>query len=197
MKAELNAKESGRPAGVPSHPARPRRSASWRLGIARATRASLACGLFLAAGCAASNYNFEELSEVRGPARAEHLRDASALEQERGEGGELYDIEVTPLLHSHLKVFAPNDDEDVPQGFIETDIAAYLPLFGFVDATIRRYDEDYQMYEHNEYDSYLWGLFQTHREQIATLEGLRERSSHRFLWLFSWRSSPEYVDAPQ
>lgn len=200
MKTEINMNQytnkPGHPAGAGILQGPPQQLAQWRLRFARAARASFAAGLFLVAtGCATSNFNFDELSEASDSLRAERLGEALALEKE---DGNLYDVNVTPLLHTHLNVFARTDEEGIPAGFVEADIDAYFPFFGFVDATVNRYDNDHQLYEGHEWDSYLWGLFQTHREQIATKVGLREKKTRRFLWFFSWRSSPEYVDvAPQ
>ncbi|MFT4646817.1 MAG: hypothetical protein ACI9X4_000020 [Glaciecola sp.] len=156
---------------------------------------SLTAGLFLVAtGCAASNYNFDELSEESGLSRAELLGEAFAQEAESGESGNLYEMKMIPLLHTHLNVFAQTDEEGIPKGFVEADFDAYFPFFGFIDATVNRYDTDHKLYEGHKFDSYLWGLFQTHREQITTPVGVREKRSRRLLWLFSWRTSPEYVE---
>ncbi len=116
---------------------------------------------------------------------------------EEGNQQDLYDIDVIPLARTHLHVFSEEDDESLPEGFVEADIDAYLPLFGIIDATVNRYDSDRRMYESHQFNSYLWGLFQTHREQVDTTVGLREKKTRRFLWFFVWRSSPKYFDSPR
>ena len=37
-----------------------------------------------------------------------------------------------------------------------------------------------------------WGLFASHREEIATPHGLRTSSNYRVLWFIGWGSGPEY-----
>lgn len=176
------------PQASPSHSSTPRPSTS-------VTRSIVALALTgaLCAGCAASNYDFHELSSIDGPARGARLSEDLLREQRDGTHDELYDIDVLPLARTHLSVFAESDDEGVPDGYVEADIDAYLPLFGIVDATVNRYDDERSLYEHHEFKSYLWGLFQTHREQVDTKHGLREKKMRRLLWLFGWRSSPKYV----
>ncbi len=167
----------------------PRRAAP-NVGRRQGRRA--ACWLLVAStvpGCALSNYDFDAMTEVADTARVTQLYEGLAAE---GESGELYDIGVIPLARTHLTVFAESDDEDAPEGFVETEIDAYLPFFGFVDASVTRYDRDCKRYEHQEWDSFFWGLFQSHREQFDTRAGLREERTLRFLWLFDWRSSPTY-----
>lgn len=145
------------------------------------------------ASCASSNYDFGVHSDVGLHSRASDLAEDLALERQVGSEEELYDVSVVPLAHSHLSVFAEVTDPDEPPGYVEADIDAYLPLFGIVDATVSRYSPDHRVYEHHEYDSYFWGLFQTHRELIDTQVGLREKRSKRLLWLLSWHSEPEYT----
>lgn len=141
-----------------------------------------------------SNYDFSALSKVRGESRVARLSEDLKLEKEGGRDRDLYNIDMIPLARTRLKVFSEADDEGIPDGFVEADIDAYLPLFGFVDGTVTRYDRDRRMYEHHEFTSYLWGLFQLHREQVDTMVGLREKKTGRLLWVFGWRSSPKYVD---
>lgn len=176
-------------------PSRPRGSSRPATpGAVRASRAALL--VLLAAtgvGCATSNHDFETLSRAGAERRAAQLSDVLDRKQALGEDKELYDVSVIPFARTRLNVFAASDDEDVPDGFVEADIDAYLPLFGFVDVTVRRYDTDRRMYESHEYDSYLWGLFQTYREQVDTEYGLRERQHRRLLWLFGWSSAPKYA----
>ena len=161
----------------------------------RSAGAVLLLAVAALSACATSNYDFDELSGVSGHARATHLGEALVQETERGRGGELYDMSMVPLARTHLNLFAEADEEGIPSGFVEADIDAYLPLFGFVDASVTRYDSDLELYEDHEFDSYLWGLFQSHRERVVTNLGLRETRTRRFLWLFSWRSSPSYLEA--
>ena len=169
----------------------------WReaAGFLRRTRA-LECILITAscAACATSNYDFEALSEVSDHSRAARLSEDLALEMDEGGDRELYDLDVIPLTRTHLKVFAESGGEGTPDGFVETEIAAYLPLFGFVDATVDRYDSDRKRYEHHEFNSYLWGMFLTHRDQVDTRVGTREQKTRRLLWIFDWTSSPAYGD---
>ncbi len=143
-----------------------------------------------------SNYDFDALSETSGHARADHLSQALVLEKEKGQDEELYDINIVPLVRSHVNVFDEADEEGIPDGFVEMDIDAYLPLFGFVDATVERSDSDRKVYERHDYNSYLWGLFQAHREQVDTKVGLRERKMRRLLWILRWESSPHYIELP-
>ena len=146
-------------------------------------------------GCATSNYDFDALSELGDQPRVARLSEAWLLESD-GESAEgLYDVDVIPLAHTSLNVFAKADDEGIPEGFVEADIDAYLPFFGFLDLSIKRYDSAHRMYEQQEYNSYLWGLFQTQRELIDTSVGTREVKRRRFLWFFGWKSSPKYTDA--
>lgn len=146
-------------------------------------------------GCATSNYDFDALADVSGQSRVARMSEDWLLKNNGKEDKGLYDIHVIPLAHTRLSVFAEADDEGIPEGFVEADIDAYLPLFGFLDVMIRRYDSDRRMYEQQEYSSYCWGLFQTHRELIDTAVGMREEKRRRFLWFFGWKSSPKYIDA--
>ena len=74
------------------------------------------------------------------PARASHLADDLALEKKASKDQDLYDVGMIPFARTRLSVFAESDEEGIPDGFVETDIHAYLPLFGFVDGTVSRYD---------------------------------------------------------
>ena len=162
----------------------------------RATRAFLFAMTGVAfASCAATNYDFAALADESAPSRVNRLSQDLVLEQEDGKHDELYDIAMIPLARTHLNVFTESDDKGIPDGFLEADVNAYLPLFSFVNAKIRRYDTDRRMYESHRYKSYLWGLFQVHREQIDTTVGLRKKKRLRFLWFFDWTSSPKYVEA--
>lgn len=178
---------------------RSRPSVQRRPGVAGVIRASRTAELILVAatcaGCVASNYDFDALSEVRGHSRGARLSEDLVLEKEDGGHEDLFDLDMIPLARTHLNVFSEADDEGIPDGFVEADFDAYLPLFGFVDATVNRYDSDRRLYERHEFNSYLWGLFQTHREEVDTKVGLREKKMRRFLWVFSWRSSPRYSDS--
>lgn len=151
--------------------------------------------LFLATlgGCSTSNYAFDAVSETSGPLRAKRLIDDLSQEQKEGEDQELYDFEMFPLVYTHLKVFAESDDKGISEGFVEADIDSYLPLFGIVDAAVTRYDSERRVSEHHEFHSYLWGIFQSHRELVDTRIGMRETRVRRFLWLLPWSSSTEYT----
>ena len=144
-------------------------------------------------GCAASNYDFDALNELRATPRGSHLTRGLEREREEGEAQELFALDVVPLARTRLNVFAASKDEGIPAGYVEADVDAYLPLFGIVDATIQRYDEDSRWYERHDVRSYLWGLWQSHKEQIDTQNGVRERTKRRFLWFFGWSSRPRYV----
>lgn len=156
-------------------------------------------GIFLLAvthsGCATSNYDFDALSELGDQSQVSRLSEDWLLESNGRSGKALYDVDVIPLAHTSLNVFAKAEDEGIPEGFVEADIDAYLPFFGFLDLSIKRYDSTLKMYEQQEYNSYFWGLFQTHRESIDTAVGIREVKRRRFLWFFGWKSSPKYTDA--
>ena len=196
-KPDTNTDEVETSAGARIAGGQPLSTAARRPRFAGAIQASRMAELVLTAaicaGCAASNYDFEVLSELGGDSRGARLSEDLVLEGGDGNSRGLYDMDVIPLAHTHLNVFSEADEEGIPDGFVEADIDAYLPLFGFVDATIKRYDSDRQLYEHHEFNSYLWGLFQRHREQLDTKVGLREKEMRRFLWIFGWRSSPKYV----
>lgn len=153
--------------------------------------AALVAGLL--SSCAASNFDFGAIRTLDDKDRGGRL--STGLTEARAEATheDLYDLNVIPLVHSSLHHFAESDDDDYPGGFVETDVDATLPLFGFVDATVRRYDANMRPYERHDHDSYLWGLFRTHREQVATESGLREQREITLLWLFDWTSSPKYT----
>ena len=148
--------------------------------------------------CATSNYAFEDIATLKGESRA--MRLTSDLDEGILSGDEdaLYDLKVIPFAHSRLAVFqeTEQDGQGNPDGFVEADIEAYLPLFGILDVEVTRYTEDNRMSEHHEYNSYLWGIFQTHRELVDTRLGMRESRKKRFLWFFGWTSTPEYTRSP-
>lgn len=157
---------------------------------------SLASFLLFAASfgsCSTANYDFDGLSELHGSPRAERLTSDLLQERQGGEHQDLYDVKMIPLVHTRLNVFTEESDEDSPGGYVEADIEAYLPLFGIVNAAVTRYDDERNMSEHHEFDSYLWGMFQSHREKVDTRLGLRETKGRRFLWFFGWRSPSEYT----
>lgn len=159
----------------------------------------IAGSLLLAAtcfGCATSNYDFDALSDESNDYRIARLSEDWTLKSEGAneEDKGLYEVRVLPLTHTSLKVFTESDEDGIPEGFVEADINACLPLFGFLDVSIKRFDSDFKMYEQQEYNSYFWGLFQLHRERIETEVGLREEKRRRFLWFFGWNSSPKYVN---
>lgn len=185
MKWKLNGEGSPAKAGSQAGPQR-------KLGFARATLAAGLC--LLAVGCATSNYNFDALSDASELSRVERMGEALAEREANGQTEDLHEVSMTPLLHTHLNVFGRSDDDGIPKGFVEADVNAYLPLFGVVDMKVNRYDDDLNEYESHNYDSYLWGLFQTHKERITTPVGLREEKTRRFLWFFVWRSAPKYVE---
>ncbi len=181
--------DEGAPASVGISELQSRRTAHGKLRIAVGFLLAATC-----AGCATSNYDFAALSEASDDYRGERLSRDWEVENEDGKDDGLYDVSVFPLVHTSLNVFTEPDEEGIPNGFVEADIDAYLPLFGILDVCIKRYDTDRKMYEQQEYNSYLWGLLQTHRELIDTEVGLREQKRGRFLWFFGWTSSPKYAD---
>ncbi len=144
-------------------------------------------------GCATSNYDFAKNHVIHGNPRAQRLASDLSTEKENGKDDDLYDFEMVPLAYTHLNVFAESNEDGIPNGFVEADIESYLPFFGVVDATISRYGSDHQLYEHHEFDSYLWGMFRRHREKVVTTVGTRQQSGFRVLWLFGWDSSPTYT----
>ncbi|MEO0480937.1 MAG: hypothetical protein AAF196_15805 [Planctomycetota bacterium] len=171
-----------------------------RRGVLRLVSASaLAVALSIFGSCAAHNFDFDEVDDSAGAARAgrlvEDLREDARRADDEAEDASLYDLYYFPLVHLDIHTFSATDESDagLPDGFTETDIESYLPLFGFVDATIDRYDEEQKLYEHHEYGSYLWGLVQTHDEEVDTQRGLRTTSNLRILWLFDWESDPVYL----
>jgi len=174
---------------------RSRPPARERRGVAGARRSSRAAGFALVAallaGCATSNYDFDALSEAGARPRVAQLSDDLAEETAGGEDRALYDVSMIPLVRTHLNVFAEDEGAEASPGFVAAKVDAFLPLFGFVDATVDRYDDARRRYEHHEYSSYLWGLVQTHREQVDSAVGPLETITRRFLWIFSWSSSPD------
>ena len=148
----------------------------------------------LGTGCMASNYDFGGISKLSGRSRVERLAGELQRESQSREERDLYDIQVIPLAHTSLNVFSESTDEKFPEGFVEADVDAYLPLFGVVDAEVSRYASDRELIERHKFKSYLWGLVQAYREQVNTSLGLRERTVRRFLWLFRWHSSPKYTE---
>ncbi|MEO0660959.1 MAG: hypothetical protein AAFZ87_05435 [Planctomycetota bacterium] len=175
--------------------ARPRKARA-RAGLLRAAAITLLAAN--GAGCAFSNFDFAEISSFRGDARGAKLAEGlSAEEAEKQDEDTLYDVAMFPLARTRLHVYSESGDDGVDEGHTEMDMKAYLPLFGFVDATMTRYDERDECYERHEYDSYLWGLFSVHREEIDTQVGVRKQTKRTFLWLFDWSSSPKYVEPPR
>tara|TARA_A100001391_G_scaffold200327_1_gene184668 strand:- start:958 stop:1497 length:540 start_codon:yes stop_codon:yes gene_type:complete len=137
-------------------------------------------------GCASHNYDFA--AAANSPARIAQLVDEldRVNADEEATEKELYEINLFPLVHSHLHVFAEGDEDDSPAEFIEAEIDSYLPLFGFVDGTVNQYDGDQQLITQHNFDSSLWGAFGKRRELITTPSGIRETTRHTFLWLFKW-----------
>jgi len=137
-------------------------------------------------GCAARNYNFEVAPQ--GPSRISQLvGDLDRLGSAPDEADdELYDVSLAPLLHSRLHVFARVEEEDTPAAFIEFDFESSFPLFGFVNGSVSRYDDEQHLLIRNDFNSAAWGAFRKERELVATSAGHREKTRHTFLWLFSW-----------
>lgn len=175
-------RDGARAALRPHHPLHLRSA----LGLALATM-----GL---TGCATSNYDFDTVAGMDPSARAEHLAGELSAERRSSNDDGLHDARFVPFTHTHLQAFEESAEDDLPIGFVETDIDAYFPLFGFVDGTVHRYDSDYEVLESHSYDSWLWGLFQIHREAISTDAGMRHTKVRRFLWLIRWSSDSKYVE---
>ena len=152
---------------------------------------------FAMTGCATHNYDFSSVAD--GPARISMLIDDldRAQGEERTAEEELYEISLVPLVHSHLHVFSEGDKEDSPAEYVEANIDSYLPLFGFVNGTVSQYDENQQLITRHDFDSSLWGAFGKHRELISTRSGIRERTRHRFLWLFRWWGEEKWHPADE
>ncbi|MEQ9460993.1 MAG: hypothetical protein RIG82_08585 [Phycisphaeraceae bacterium] len=148
-------------------------------------------------GCNSHNYDF--VAAPNDPSRVSHLvNDLNQLRNAEPQADEeLYDISLVPLVHSHLHVFSPVDEDDTPTAFVEADIAACLPLFAFVNGTVSRYDEKQQLLTRHDFNSNLWGAFRNERELVATRSGDRETTSHTFLWLFTWRGQEQWHPADQ
>lgn len=149
----------------------------------------------LTTACSSSNYAFDALTKVRGQSRSAEL--AAELTEIEGDKP-LYDVTYVPLAHLDLHVYGPTDeDDDCPDGFVEANVQSALPLFGFVDGSLDKYDENHELYEHQEFESYFWGLFQRYNEEVATPQGLRRKRKSRILWILDWGGSTKYVEAPK
>ena len=153
--------------------------------------AAVALAAALCAGCATNNFDFARVADDTGRG-AQLKRELDRLDGDDG----LLDATYIPLAHLDLHLYTESDADEYPGGHVEADVVSYLPLFGFVDAKLVRYDERDAPYESHEFDSYLWGLFNTHREELRTTEGLRRHARHRLLWFLRWSSGPEYVTEP-
>lgn len=136
-------------------------------------------------GCATHNYDFAAVTN--GPSRITQLVDDldRIAAEERIEDEELYDLSLVPFVHSQLHVFAEVNDEDTPAAFIEADIESSLPLFGFVNGKISRYDINQHILTQHDFDSNFWGAFRSHRAIVGTRAGNRETTRQTFLWLFN------------
>ena len=155
---------------------------------------ALAAVSTILSGCAVDNFDFSKNRSEDGLVRAELLARELVQKKESGDENSLYDVSYFPLAHFDLHTFSEESDRGYPGGHVEADIEAYLPLASFLDMKITRYDENHKPYEKHEYDSYLWGLFATHKESIDTTRGLRKRSSFRLLWLLWFGGAPHYVE---
>ncbi len=145
--------------------------------------------------CAAQNYNFDGIAAISGSPRVDRLVHDLGHQQGEKHPQDLFDLSMIPLAHTHLQVFSESSDEGISGSFVEANVDAYLPLFGVIQAKVTRYDSFRNLSEHHEYNSYLWGLFQSHREKVDTRLGMRESKERRFLWFFGWRSTPKYTES--
>lgn len=143
-------------------------------------------------GCAFSNHDFDAMPRAGADGRGQELAQALGNVREAGSDRELYDVDMIPLARTHLNVVEEEVGGKRPAGLKETEVHAYLPLFSFVDADVRHYDQEHHLYESSRHRSYLWGLFQTNRERIDTPHGRREQTERTLLWFFRWTSSPEF-----
>ena len=158
----------------------------------------LTCATAVAAamgGCASQNYDFALLEgdAQRVSRLVSDLESASS--QEEASDDALYDLSVTPLVHSRLHVFAEADEEDEGAAYIEADLASFLPGFGFATGTVSRYDAEQRMLDRHVFDSGLWGAFRNHREITVSADGTRERTHHTFLWIFNWSGEEQFHPA--
>ena len=146
-------------------------------------------------GCAAHNYDFSSLGD--DTKRVSHLIGGLESVSGDGEAGDdaLYDVSLTPLVHSRLHVFAEADEDDEDASYIEADLASYLPVFGFATGTVSRYDSDQRLLDKHVFDSGFWGAFRNHREITMSDDGTRERTRHTFLWIFNWSSEEQFYPA--
>ena len=140
--------------------------------------------------CVTSNFDFTGLDAGPGAARSSALM--AGLE---AEDGDLVDLTYVPLLHMDYQGFAAEEDEGYPDGFVEVDLEASLPLFAIFDSSLTRYDEAGEVYEQHDHKAFLWGLYSSRREQIATEKGVRTRTTGRLLWILRLGGSPVYTDA--
>lgn len=141
---------------------------------------------FILTGCATHNYDFA--TSPNDPDRVAQLVEGLDRLEARGdpEDAELYEVSFAPLLHNQVHVFARAEEEGSPAVYTEWEFQTCLPLFAFVNGTVRQYDEDQRLLTRNDYESSLWGALSKEREVVATPVGHRERTRHTVLWLISW-----------
>lgn len=159
---------------------------------ARLLAAAAAAPLFV--GCAIDNYSFPKKGDASELARVERLVGDLAAETQEGGEDSLFDFLFIPLVHTDVHVFAEEDDPNYPGEHVEVDVDLYLPLGAFADARITRYDENREVYESQQYDSYFWGLYSVQRERIATPRGVRKHTRRRLLWFIPIGGAPRYVN---
>lgn len=140
--------------------------------------------------CVTSNFDFTTLDAGPSAARSSALLDGLLAEDDT-----LTDLTYVPLVHMDYQAFAIEKDESYPDGFIEVDLEAYLPLFALFDSSLTRYDDEGEVYEQHDHKAFLWGLYSSRREQIATEKGVRTRTTGRLLWFIRLGGSPVYADA--
>jgi hypothetical protein len=136
-------------------------------------------------GCASNNYDFA--TTANGPSRINTL--VENLDRTAKQGcvrrDSLYDLSITPFVHSRMQVFTRVDQETTPAAYIEADIDSRLPLFAFVHGTVSRYDQSQHLLTRHDFDSNLWGAFRCRRELVGTRAGNRETTRRTYLWLFT------------
>lgn len=146
-------------------------------------------------GCASQNYDFAALEgDATRVSRLVGDLESASSDEKTGDDA-LYDLSVTPFVHSRLHVFTEADGDDEGAAYIEADLASFLPVFGFATGTVSRYDAEQRMLDRHVFDSGLWGAFRNHREITVAADGTRERTHHTFLWIFNWSGEEQFRPA--
>lgn len=152
---------------------------------------ALSAWLLLTTGCA-TNHPFVRGEPLDVPSLVDELESRTA-----GEGEDaLFDVTYLPFAHANVQVFTRNDDtDDYPEGHIFFSVRAWLPLFGFANGEIERYDDEHAAYETMKFQSILWGLWSRLRTTVQTHHGPRTEGRGKLLWLLDWGPYVEYEGA--